>query len=135
MGVIVVDRGPAVGFALAIAMAAIPDIGVTVGVAGGAVRLRGSVIFTNGSAAVSTYNVGLRKNGAVFDLSLRQIEIASTHRVYVSVEAVDEVAVPGDVYTIWVASNPAPGNTSVVSGYSSLEAEARQVVTTLTVSP
>lgn len=134
MGQIVVDRGPTVDLVLTSALVAVPNIGVTVGVVGGVVRVRGSVTVANTTAALVTYGFRLAKNGMAITESIRDLVLLASSHHFTSLETVDSVALPGDVYTFLVSATPFGSGTFTKAGQCSLEVEARQLGTTLTIT-
>jgi hypothetical protein len=135
MGQIVVDRGPTVSTVFPFAGNLVPAIGVTVGGAGGVVRLRGSSHMRNGAAVADGFQLWLVKNGVEIADTRREVRAPALTWIFLSVEHVDLAAAIGDVYALGAIANVGGASVSIETNQASLEVEARQLVTTLTVTP
>lgn len=94
------DAGPAANFTVVVAVAAIPNISVAVVDRAGPVALRASVTVDNAGAGANTCSLVIAKNAVGIATSVRTIVMIAASRQNVSLEALDLVAVVGDVYTI-----------------------------------
>lgn len=100
MAKVTVDVGPAVNQTLVVAGSAINNIGVAIVDRGGPVSVRGGLTVDNAGAGANTVFLSLRKNALVLGSSARTLIMVSGTRQAITLEAVDLVAVPGDVYSI-----------------------------------
>lgn len=94
------DAGPAVNFTVIVAPGAVPNISVAVVDRAGPVALRASVTVDNAGAGANTCTLSIAKNAIAMVNTSRTIVMIAASRQNVSLEALDLVAVVGDVYTI-----------------------------------
>lgn len=94
------DVGPVADQTVIVAPAAVNNIGVTIVDRAGPVALRASVTVDNAGAGANTCTLSIAKNGVAIVGSTRTIVMIAASRQNVSLEALDLVAVVGDVYTI-----------------------------------
>jgi hypothetical protein len=123
MAKVVIDVGPAAAQALAVAPAAVNNIGPTVVDRGGPVRLTGIFTVNNPAASTPTVTAAIRKNGVQIASTVRSLVMVASSRNILHIDHIDPVAVVGDVYTLEIATSAAVAAHELTANQTSLTCE------------